>query len=271
MPGTDDHKQTVREAFTKQAEAYASNSSITDSERIDRLVRLSGASPEERVLEVATGPGHVAFGFADVCAEVVGIDLTQAPLDIAAERKSEQGVDNVEFIRTDAETLPFSDDSFDIVVCRLAIHHIENPAEVLQQMARVCRPAGTLAVEDLVVSEHTRRGNYQNEFERRRDSSHVRALPISDLLRTIADQGIEVEDVRTGALVPELETWLSDAETPEPRAKAVRELIRRDAKHDLSGTRPFRQDGDLHFVQRTALVVGRVLEHSSETSDTEFA
>lgn len=270
MPDTDGHKRTVREAFTKQAEAYAANSSITDPERIDRLVRMSGAAAGKRVLEVATGPGHVALGFADACEEVVGIDLTEAPLAIAAERKRDRGVDNAEFLRGDAETLPFPDDSFDIVVCRYALHHVQSPEGVLRQMARVCRPGGTVAVEDLVVSEHSQRGDYQNEFERLRDPSHVRALPMSELFRAVADRGIEVEDVRTGALVQEMETWLDNAETPEPRATEVREMIRRDEERDLSGARPFRRDGDLHFVQRTATVVGRVLGRGSERPDAEF-
>jgi ubiquinone/menaquinone biosynthesis C-methylase UbiE len=265
VPDTDDHKRTVREAFTQQAEAYAENPSITDSERIDRLVRLSGADTESRVLEVATGPGHVAFGFAETCEDVVGIDLTKAPLTIADDERRERGGHNVAFLRGDAESLPCRDDSFDVVVCRFAIHHLEDPATVLGEMSRVCRPGGTVAVEDLVVSEHTRRGNYQNEFERLRDPSHVRALPLSELLRAVAEQHVEVEDVRTGTLVPDVETWLGDAETPEPRATEAREMIREDEERDLSGTRPFRRDGDLHFVQRTATVVGRVLERAPET------
>jgi len=243
------------------------NPSVSDPERIDRLLKVTGASPDERVLEVATGPGHVAFGFADVRADVVGIDLTEAPLEIATARKSDEGVDNVAFLRGDAYALPFAEDTFDVVVCRYALHHIEDPVAVLQRMIRVCRPGGTVAVEDLVVSEHTRRGNYQNAFERRRDPSHARALPLSTPLQTVAEPGVEVEDVRTGALIPEVEPWLSDAETPERRAGEVREMIRQDEKRDLSGTRPFRRDGDLHFTQRTAIVVGSVLERPSGAYD----
>lgn len=259
MPDRENHKQTVQEAFTRQAEAYASNASVTDADRIDRLVRMSGVGPDSRVLEVATGPGHVAFGFADICADVVGIDLTDAPLTIAADRKRDRGVENVAFLQGDAESLPFRDDSFDTVVCRLALHHVEAPSQILEEMVRVCRPPGTIAVEDLVVSEHTERGDYQNEFERLRDPSHVQALPLSELLETVANQGVEVQAVQTGTLVPEMETWLTDAETPDQRATTVREMLREDEQHDLSGTRPFRRDGDLHFVQRTATVVGRVL------------
>lgn len=259
MSEHSDHKNTVREEFTKQATAYAANPSVTDPERIDRLIDATDASHEARVLEVATGPGHVAFGFAAVCDEVIGLDLTDAPLAIADETKRERGVNNVHFQKGDAETLPFDENSFDVVVCRLAFHHFEDPSRVLQQMARVCRPNGTVAVSDLVVSEHPDRGEYQNQFERLRDPSHVRALPLSELIALFTETGVEVERVSTGALVQAVEQWLDNAQTPDTLAVEVRNMIEQDAREDLSGTRPFWRDGTLYFVQRTSTVVGRRL------------
>jgi len=74
MTDPSDHKQTVRRAFTKQADAYAATASVSDPERIARLVEATDVDSSDRVLEVATGPGHVAFGFADRCKSVVGVD-----------------------------------------------------------------------------------------------------------------------------------------------------------------------------------------------------
>ncbi|WP_224338132.1 class I SAM-dependent methyltransferase [Haloprofundus halobius] len=262
MPDSSNHKSTVREEFTKQATAYAANASLTDPEKVDRLIRATNASSDARVLEVATGPGHIALGFADVCDEVVGIDLTEAPLVIAEETRQKRGVTNVHFQKGDAEMLPFDDNTFDIVVCRLAFHHFENPSRVLQQMARVCRPNGTVGVADLIVSEYSKRGNYQNRFEQLRDPSHVRALSMSSLIELFTENGLEVHNVETGVLVPEVEQWLSNAQTPDSRADKVREMIKEDANEDLSGARPFWQNGDLHFVQRTAIIIGRRLKKS---------
>lgn len=267
MSDSSDHKRTVREEFTKQAAAYAANSSLTDPEIVDRLVDATDAFPEARVLEVATGPGHVAFGFA-ACDQVVGLDLTSAPLGIAEETKRERGVNNVHFQKGDAENLPFKKNSFDIVVCRLAFHHFEDPSRVLQQMARVCRPNGTVAVADLVVSEHSERGTYQNRFERLRDPSHVRALSLSDLLSLFTETGVEVTDVFTDELVQEVEQWLSNAQTPDARAVEARDMIERDASEDLSGTHPFWCNETLYFVQQTATVVGRRLK-STEHDENE--
>ena len=79
--------------------------------RIRRLLILSGwpgsctpcrPTSQDQVLEVATGPGYVAMGFAAVAREVVGVDLTAAPLAIAEQRRQEQGLHNVRFQLADA-------------------------------------------------------------------------------------------------------------------------------------------------------------------------
>lgn len=267
MDDSSDHKRTVRQEFTKQAEDYAKSSILTDPEKIDSLVQATGASSEARVLEVATGPGHVAFGFAAECDQVVGIDITEAQLEIATEQKEERDVDNVRFERGDAEDLPYESDSFDVVVCRLAFHHFEDPSLVMEEMARVCRPNGTIAIDDIVVSEFSARASYQNTFERLRDPSHVRALPLSEIISLFSQSRTEVTDVSSGVNVQEVEQWLSLAVTLESRSDEVRQLIEEDARNDLSGTRPFWQDGELYFTQKTAIVVGRRL-HESKLVDS---
>jgi ubiquinone/menaquinone biosynthesis C-methylase UbiE len=260
MPEPSEHKRTVRREFTKQADAYATNASLTDPERIARLIEATAVRPSDRVLEVATGPGHVAFRFAENCGKVIGLDLTDAPLEIAQDTKRNCETENIDFLKGDAEGIPCPDDSFDVVVCRLALHHIENPGRVVREMGRVCQPNGTIAIEDLVVSEHSNRGEYQNTFERLRDPSHVRALPISELLRVCTDQGMEITHLETEKLTQNVKNWLDNASTPESRATKAREMIRKDAEEDVSGTQPFWRDGELHFVQQTVIVIGYFLE-----------
>jgi SAM-dependent methyltransferase len=211
------------------------------------------------VLEVATGPGYVALGFARACREVVGIDLTPALLQLAEGQRKERGIANAHFQVGDAGHLPFDDGEFDAVVCRFAFHHFPDPLRVLQEMARVCRANGKVAVEDLVVSEIPERAAYQNRFEQLRDPSHTRAYPLSQLLALFTVTALEVETVYSDALVPDVEAWFVTAQTPAALAAEARAMIQRDAVEDLSGARPFERDGTLHFVQRTAALVSRRL------------
>ena len=200
------------------------------------------------------------MGFAAVAREVVGVDLTEAPLAIAEQRRQEQGLHNVRFQLADASRLPFADGEFDVVLCCLAFHHFEQPPRMLGEMVRVCTPQGTVTVEDIVVSEHPARGTYQNRFENLRDPSHTAAFSLSMLLALFTEAGLEVSHVSTDDRMQVVERWMANAHTPADRAVQVRHLIEQDGLHDLSGTQPMRNtDGQWCFTHRMAIVVGRKL------------
>ncbi len=252
------HNDVIRESFTTQAQAFAANPWVTDEERIRRLVATAHLTGNERVLDIATGPGYIAEAFAGAAREVVGVDLTDAMLAIAKERTKERGVSNVSFRAADAENLPFENGAFDVVVCRLALHHLLKPLQVLREMVRVCRAGGTVVVEDIYASEHPERAAYQDRWEILRDPSHVRTLSLSELLLLFRDAGLETDAVTTAEdLTPEVERWLATTKAPPERAAEVRRLLEEDRLQDLSGTRPFQDaTGRLFFHARTAILAG---------------
>jgi ubiquinone/menaquinone biosynthesis C-methylase UbiE len=253
------HNEIVRQSFTTQATAFASNPWISNEERIARLVSAARLTGTERVLDIATGPGYIAEAFAKDSREVVGMDLTEAMLSIARTRTEERGVKNVSFRTGDAQNLPFDEGQFDVVVCRLALHHVQEPAKVVSGMSRVCRRDGMVLVEDIYASEHSARAAYQDRWEILRDPSHVRALPLSELLHIFRDAGLEIETVNTADdLCPEVERWMATTKVPAERAAEMRLLLEDDLQHDLSGTRPFRNGaGQMFFHARTVILSGR--------------
>jgi ubiquinone/menaquinone biosynthesis C-methylase UbiE len=253
------HNEVVRESFTTQAKAFASNPWVTDEERIRRLLAAARLKGDERVLDIATGPGYIAEAFALAAREVIGVDLTAAMLTIAEERTKARGISNVSFRIGDVQSLPFEKEEFDVVVSRLALHHMQNPALVVGEMTRVCRLGGRVLVEDICGSEHPERAAYQDRWEKLRDPSHVRTLPVSELLRLFREAGLETDSVSTfGDLCPEVERWLATTKTPAADAAEVRRLLEEDRLHDRSGTRPFQDaTGGLHFHARSVTLTGR--------------
>jgi ubiquinone/menaquinone biosynthesis C-methylase UbiE len=253
------HNDVVRESFTTQAKAFASNPWVTNEERIRRLVASAQLKGHESVLDIATGPGYIAEAFARAAREVIGVDLTAAMLAIGEERTRQNGMSNISFRIGDAQSLPFERESFDVVVCRLALHHMQEPGRVVTEMSRVCRVGGTVLVEDIFASEHRERAEYQDRWEKLRDPSHVRVLPLSEHLRLFRDAGLETDSVKTfDDLCPEVERWLETTKAPGERADKVRHLLEADRAGDLSGTRPFQDEaGRLHFHARTVILTGR--------------
>src|SRR5258707_30876 len=102
-----------------------------------------------RVLEVGTGPGFLAIEIAKGGRHhVTGLDISRSFVRIARENAARAGVE-IEFRHGDAAQMPFSDASFDHVVCMAAFKNFFDPVGALNEIHRVLTPAGTASVYDL--------------------------------------------------------------------------------------------------------------------------
>jgi ubiquinone/menaquinone biosynthesis C-methylase UbiE len=254
------HDQTLVRAFTEQADLYANNSVIRNTQRLQRLVEYLPLHLEPLVLDVATGPGFVATTFAPHCRAVIGIDLTDKPLRIAQARCSEEGIRNVSFCLSHVERMPFRSSTFTVAVSRFAFHHFVSPLQVVQEMTRVVQPRGWILIEDLIASEFPERAAFQNDVEGLRDPSHVNALSLSQILALLTQCRVEMLSVSTNAIVQVVEQWLHNARTPkEIGNQVVQRLATAEAEVD-EPMQPFRSKaGELCIMQQTAIILGRKL------------
>jgi SAM-dependent methyltransferase len=120
---------------------------MKDEHRIAHL--LLSLSPGDRVLDVACGTGNFTRGFARSVAPqglAVGIDVSETMLARAVEDTAKAGLDNVTFVRGDAQELPFRDESFDAVCCFAAFHLFADPMLALDHMTDALRPGGRIAL-----------------------------------------------------------------------------------------------------------------------------
>lgn len=111
------------------------------------------------VLDVGTGPGALAIEIARRCGScsVVGVDLAPEMLATAEDRARGAGVaDLVAFRVADAAALPLADESVDVAVSTLSLHHWRDPAAILRELHRVVRPGGRVLIYDLRFSYSAR-------------------------------------------------------------------------------------------------------------------
>jgi SAM-dependent methyltransferase len=108
-----------------------------------RLVRRLGVAPGDRVLDVCCGTGNAAIPAAAAGAQVTGLDLAPAMLDVAARRAADAGT-SVEWVEGDLEELPFDDGSFDVVLSTFGAMFAPRHEVAADEMARVLRPGGRL-------------------------------------------------------------------------------------------------------------------------------
>jgi ubiquinone/menaquinone biosynthesis C-methylase UbiE len=152
-----------------EVEAYSSAAAQSYLSKIDdrfvaharRLIAsLIAADVAGTVLDIGTGPGQIALKLAARLPGwlVVGVDRSPNMIRHAvAARQSAQSTQQppgrkpaeVEFLVADASRLPFPEASFDLVLCNSVLHHLENPASLLSEIARVARPDGAILLRDL--------------------------------------------------------------------------------------------------------------------------
>jgi SAM-dependent methyltransferase len=111
----------------------------------DALVEALDPRPGQRVLDVATGSGAVAVRAAARGATVTAVDVSADLLARARQAATEAGVD-VTFITADAQSLPFERGDFELVASAQGIVFAPDHDAVARELARVCAPAGRLAL-----------------------------------------------------------------------------------------------------------------------------
>jgi len=124
--------------------------SYYDERVIERLADHTKLAPTQTVVDVGTGTGFVAAGLASRAARVIAFDNSSGMLDVARTNLERLDIGNVDLREGDLSSLPLPDDDVDAAVANMVLHHAQDPAAMLVEMARVTRPGGWVAITDEV-------------------------------------------------------------------------------------------------------------------------
>lgn len=174
------------------------------------LLRLAGYVAGMRVLDAGCGHGPL---FADLRARgamVRGFDLSPAMVAIARERL---GVDADVRVADLTKPLPYDDGSFDLVICSLALHYVEDWAPTLSEFRRVLRPGGRLiaAIIHPFVYAFCYQGEdyfaltrYSEDYDFNGQSVTMTYWhrPLQDVLGSFLDAGLRISGVTEPEAVP---------------------------------------------------------------------
>ncbi|MGB2874671.1 MAG: class I SAM-dependent methyltransferase [Gaiellaceae bacterium] len=186
--------------WSERADAYRESESHRRGRDLDLFAEWAAG---KTVLDVASGGGHVATRLREAGCEVVTSDPAPGMKPDAICR---------------AEDLPFADGSFEVVTCRVAAHHFEDPAAALREFARVS--------SDLVlVADNLYLGEAGEEADRLRDPTHVRNYSENEWRELFAQAGLEVDVLEREEKRVELEPWLERTGCVGEEAERVRELL----------------------------------------------
>jgi ubiquinone/menaquinone biosynthesis C-methylase UbiE len=221
---TETAKERVLRQYGAVGDAYVRSAGHAGGNDLARLVEVVRPQPHERALDIATGGGHVARAFTLLVTEVVASDLTPEMLEEAEKFLMGLGLSNITFALADAEELPFPDQSFDIVTCRIAPHHFPRPERFVTEVARVLQLGGRFGLIDRVVPAGEL-GDIYNRFELARDPSHVRSLPVDEWIELIEASGLRVRTVEHYPKRHDFADWTDRARVPVGGRDAIARIL----------------------------------------------
>jgi phosphatidylethanolamine/phosphatidyl-N-methylethanolamine N-methyltransferase len=136
---------TVEAIYERLAPIYDLIYGVTlDHGRRHAMTRLAPSSGE-LILEIGVGTGLSAVNYPRSC-RVVAIDLSAPMIERAQTRLARRGIQHVILCRMDAARLAFADARFDAVYAPYVMNIVPDPATVVREMLRVCRPSGRLVM-----------------------------------------------------------------------------------------------------------------------------
>lgn len=252
-------KDLVQQQFGANAANYLTSTVHAKGASLGRLVELVRPGKDWIALDVATGAGHTAAAFAPHVARVVASDLTPEMLQQAQKLAAEKGFANMETAIADAESLPFDDQSFDLVTCRIAPHHFPDVSLFLSEVQRVLKPGGVFALVDNVSPDPETTPGFSkaelrdaaiayNAFEKVRDPSHGRALPTAEWLELIEDAGLKLRHREHAAKGMDFASWVKTMNVPAETVPKLRAMLDDASPALRTFLKPAETDGKLGFT-----------------------
>src|SRR5690606_34632954 len=149
----EDLSAVVR-VYNRVAMADLNQKREDDYQRIRHLLNFAKLPPDLRILDIGTGIGLLPLMLAeDGAKQVVGIDISPEMLEQAEYlrlSRSGEAAARTTFRLAPAHALPFRDELFDAVTCRLVLNHARRPERIIKEIVRVLRPGGILILAELL-------------------------------------------------------------------------------------------------------------------------
>lgn len=254
MTTQNSHKNAVERQFGDQANAYLTSAVHAQGKDLQRLATLLQPHSDAHLLDLGCGAGHASFAAAAVVKSVVSYDLSAQMLTVVSQAAADKKLMNIEVKQGLAESLPFDDRSFDVVISRYSAHHWHDVGQALREVKRVLRPGGKVIFMDVVSPGHPVLDIYLQTVEVLRDTSHVRNYSPGEWLALFTEAGLAINEVTSDRLYLEFSSWIARMRTPEYFSTAIREL-QRLASDDVINHYEIQADGS--FTSDIMMIVAK--------------
>lgn len=246
----------VQHAFTKQAQYFDTYQKNFSKEQFNKwAIDKIGFLGTENVLEVAAGTCALGRMVSPYVNHIIELDTTMAMLKVGEYEAQKEELNNLSFVKGIAENLPFIEQTFDVVMSRLAFHHFENIDCVFAEMKRVLKSKGKLVVIDMEARDEKLRAR-ADEIEKLRDPSHVKCISRDEFYHLAAKYHMKVTRCEMILIPVSLNAWMDLTQVEASVREEITNAMEKDIKGgEKTGFAPFKKENNIYFNHKWMLFV----------------
>lgn len=252
--------QTAPERFNSIASNYVTSEVHRSSASMSYVTSVFRDQTALRILDLACGAGHFGFTLAPHAAQLTFCDPSPAMLGAVRAQAAKLGL-NVGTAEGTAESLPFSEGAFDLVVSRLAPHHFVDLDQAMRSIARVFVPGGYCVIVDLEGSFSGRADGLNHQLETLHDPTHGRSYTQIEWCRSLRAAGLLIAEVQGGISESEtgvtIERWCEIAGSGSAARREIEATLAGADPKDLAALGIWHDGTGYRMPVRTSLFIAR--------------
>lgn len=200
MPNRD-NKMISKMEFDRAAEQYdSSHSGMYEICRKNYLeiIELIKGTKAKHILDAGCGTGTMIEMLSQIYPQIsyTGIDLSEKMI----EKAKMKSIPGASFMVGDCENFGFDDNSFDLVICMMSIHHYPHPELFIQSCAKILRKNGLLIIADLTASNFRlwcyQTFHYYQYLNKYKGNGVVKLYSAREFKGLLENNGFTVKEIR---------------------------------------------------------------------------
>ena len=222
------------------AEQTYYNRQTRDEAHLNTIIDFIPVGTGMKILDLGTGSGYLAFALAKKFpdAAVTGLDIVRNALEENITKAKNEGISNIGFLSYGGVEFPFTDNEFDIVVSRYALHHFPDIEKSLSEVFRVLKSSGSFFISDPAPDANDKDGAVDRYMQVKKDG-HIRFYSLDDWKQLCGNCGFRYSD-----------SFTSSIRFPRKYEDAYREIIAKYGDTLVSGYDLKITDGEIYVTEQ---------------------
>ena len=183
----------AKKRFDKELHTNEYKKIHEDSNHLNLLLNLCKVKDDDKILDLGTGNGYIAFELARRYPNVsiVGLDIAESSINKNNRIVESENLHNIKFYSYDGITLPFEDGSFTKIVSRYAFHHFPEPVNMLKSIHKKLANHGKIILSDAMAYDSDT-NHFIDSFQALKKDGHRHFYLLNEIKELLTTKGFKV-------------------------------------------------------------------------------